>query len=496
MATLNDIISLSNLGITDNKIVQKLINDDISSVNKAFMRTTDNYYANKNDVLKIDFRAYTGTVITGTDANGKPITAKIQKINENRSNQRLSHNFLKLLINQAVNYISGNAISYKHEDDIFQQYIDEYLMFNFDDNNVMWLKEARKKGKGYVHIYYDQLGVLNYAVIPSEQIIPIYKDEFKKELQEVIRYYSINGVNEKGEQITRKKVEWWTDKEVKYYIEDDKGDFILSDQVSHWNYSIDTSPSYVEAFSWGKVPFVQMFNNDEETGDLQDIKGFIDAYDILQSEFVNQIADVREILIKVLGYSGTTADEILQAFRGTGIVKIDDATGDIDVLKSEIPVEARQAALKNLKDNIFMIGQGVDPNPEKIGTNITGIALKMLYGALDLKCSVSIRKMHKALYEFMWFIAEDYNRRFNASINYRDIKFTFNKNMIMNEAEIIDSLAKSKGIISDETIIENHPYVSDPSMEEQRMKEQEAKQLEEFNNQVMLNGNKNDKINL
>jgi len=360
-------------------------------------------------------------------------------------------------------------------------------MFDFDDNNILWLKEARKKGKAYLHVYYDKLGALQYAIIPSEQIIPIYKDEFKKELQQVIRYYAINGVEE-GKRVVRKKVEWWTETEVRYYIEDSEGNFSLQcEPIAHWNYSIDTTPDYVEGFSWKKVPFVQMFNNDEETSDLQDIKGFIDAYDIIESEFVNQIADVREILIKVLGYSGTSADEILQAFRATGVVKIDDATGNIDILKTEIPVDARQAALKNLKSNIFMIGQGVDPDPEKLGTNITGIALKMLYGALDLKCSVSIRKMHKALYEFLWFIVEDYNRSFNQSINYRDIKFTFNKNLIMNEAEIIESLQKSKGLISDETIIENHPYVSDPSLEEERMAEQEAKQLEDFNNQVMAN---------
>ena len=218
---------------------------------------------------------------------------------------------------------------------------------------------------------------------------------------------------------------------------------------------------------------------------MQDIKQFIDAIDILESEFVNQIADVREILIKVMGYSGSSADEILTAFRGTGIVKIDSPDGDIDILKSEIPVEARQAALKNLRESIFSIGQGVDTNPARIGTSISGIALKMLYGALDLKCSSTIRKMSKSLYEFLWFITDHYNRTFNASINYRDIKLTFNKNLIVNEAEIIDSLAKSKGIISDETIIERHPYVENPTLEVERLEKQEEKQMEQFNQQVI-----------
>jgi len=466
MPTITDIISLTEQGITDSAIIKQLIDNDIISTSKSFMKKAENYFNNKNDVLNLDFRQYVADGIT--------------KTNNNRSNHRISHNFLKLLINQAVNYVTGNSISYAHDDDKFKEYLDDILMFDYDDNNVMWLKEARKKGRSYVNFYYDKDGELKYAIIPSEEIIPVYKDNFKKELQEVVRYYSFNAT-ENNKLVVRKKVEWWNEKEVKYYTEDQTGGFVFMGALPHWTYSIDNAPDFVEGYAWGKVPFVQLFNNDEESSDLVDIKGFIDAYDLLMSEFVNQLADVREILVKVMGYSGTSADEILTCFRGTGIVKIDDPTGNIDVLKSEIPVEARQAALKNLKDNIFMIGQGVDTNPEKIGTSITGIALKMLYGALDLKCSASIRKMHKALYEFMWFIVEDYNRKFGASINYKEIKFTFSKNMITNEAEIIESLAKSKGLISDETIIAKHPYVDDPRMEDERMKAQEEKQMEQFN---------------
>ncbi len=474
MATLNDIYAFSDkIAITN--ILRNLIEDDMISKEKTFMRTAENYFIGKNDIEKIDFRQY--------EANG------VVKTNKNRSNNKISHNFLKILINQAVSYICGNPIGYKTEDIKLQEYLDQIFMFEFDDNNVMWIKEAMKKGRSYLHFYYDVEGNLNYAIVPSEQIIPIYKDSFKKELQEVIRYYQQNGLDSKGKKVVKTAVEWWTATEVRYYSQTDEGDFIETNTMPHWSFSIDTNPEIAEMLGWGKVPFVELFNNDEGTGQLEDIKASNDAYDLIQSEFVNQIADVREILIKVLGYSRTNADEILQAFRGTGIVKIDDSTGNIDVLKSEIPVEARQAALKNLKDNIFLLGQGVDSNPEKVGTNASGIALKMLYGHLDLKANTLIRKLKKALYEFLWFIIDDYNRKFNAAINYRDIKLTINKNLIVNESEIIDNLAKSKGIISDETIVEMHPYVENSTLERERLEEQEVKALEAFNNQVMQEQN-------
>ncbi|KAH3689022.1 hypothetical protein DPMN_192277 [Dreissena polymorpha] len=66
--------------------------------------------------------------------------------------------------------------------------------------------------------------------------------------------------------------------------------------------------------------------------------------------------------------------------------------------------------------------------------------------------------------------------------------------MIMNDAEIIESLAKSKGLISDETIMERHPYVSDIAEEEERMEKQEEKQLEQFNVAMKEKENNNSMI--
>lgn len=477
MATINDIIMLSANGLNISDIINKLIKDDGDSDEKKDMVTSQKYYEGNNDIEKVDFRKYV--------ANG------VERVNKNRSNHRISHNFLKIIVNQIVSYIAGNSITYKHEDPKFQEYLDEIFMFDFDDNNINWIKESRIKGAGYIHFYKDKIdgGQINYTIIPSEQCIPIYKDGFKKDIAEFIRYYHMFGIDSKGDTVLRKKVEWWNATDTKIYIEDDLGDFNLSESSPHWITSISTRPDEVIPHSWGKVPFVELLANDDKTSDLQDIKGSNDAYDLIQSEFVNQIADVREILVKVLGYSGASADEIMTAFRGTGIVKIDDATGDIDVLKTDIPVEARNSALKNLKENIYMLGQSIDPSPEKLGTSISGIALKMLYGPLDMKANIAIRKLRKALYQFMWFIVEDYNMNNNASINYRDVKFTFNKNMIINEAEIVESLQKSVGVISNESIREKHPYADDPILEEERMAKQDEKDLYNFNNAMADNSN-------
>ncbi|MCB0263645.1 MAG: phage portal protein [Calditrichaeota bacterium] len=49
------------------------------------------------------------------------------------------------------------------------------------------------------------------------------------------------------------------------------------------------------------------------------------------------------------------------------------------------------------------------------------------------------------------------------------VEWTFNKSLIFNEAEQAESCQKSKGIVSDETILAHHPFVSDVQEELKRV---------------------------
>ena len=50
---------------------------------------------------------------------------------------------------------------------------------------------------------------------------------------------------------------------------------------------------------------------------------------------------------------------------------------------------------------------------------------------------------------------------------------------MINETEAIDSCVKSVGILSDETIIEQHPWVDDVQKELERIKRQKEEQVKE-----------------
>ena len=57
-----------------------------------------------------------------------------------------------------------------------------------------------------------------------------------------------------------------------------------------------------------------------------------------------------------------------------------------------------------------------------------------------------------------------------------DVEIVFNRDMAINESEMIQNCNNSKGTISDETILAHHPYVSDVEEEQKRLEEQREKE--------------------
>ena len=51
---------------------------------------------------------------------------------------------------------------------------------------------------------------------------------------------------------------------------------------------------------------------------------------------------------------------------------------------------------------------------------------------------------------------------------------------MLNEGEAIDNVAKSVGIISDETLIANHPWVTNVDNELERIQAQKDKEQEQY----------------
>lgn len=446
---------ISESNINDSSIIKDLIeNHDTSKMIEG-----QRYYYNENNILNRQMYFYRDGV-------------KI--IDETKANNKLPHNWHKLLVDQKVAYLVGKPVAFQVEPKEYVERLNLILGEEWDDALNELAKNASNKGTEWLHVYINEDGLFKFIIIPAEEIIPIYDTSLQENLEAVLRYYLVE-VN--GQE--RIRVEWWTRNNVTYYIQDDDGNFVLDDTEP-----VNPAPHFYyndEGYGWTKVPFIEFPNNEERVSDLKFVKELIDAYDKNVSDLANNLDEVQEIITVLKGYEGTDLAEFKENLRYYKAIKVSGEEGSgVDKLELEIPIEARKEMLDRLEENIFLFGQGVNLKTDRFGNSPSGVALKFLYSQLDHKASIMERKFRKAIKRLLWFATEYINIIDNKNYDSTIVQVTFRKTMITNDMEDTQIAAQSKGIISDETIVANHPWVEDVAEELERLKKQEEEYLKQF----------------
>ena len=496
MLTITDIINArisAAKTMNESDIIRYILNEDQDSLQKRNMCTGARYYVGEHDTL---LKQYNTTVLEETEESesGEERAVKRRFSNPNRSNHHNVNAFHKLLVDQKTGYMVGReptiSVSGAESRKELQDY--EELITTFADeqfNEVLQdlVKGASNKGFEVIHFYYDEAGALKYCIIPAEECIPIYDSRFQTELIELIRYYTITVVKG-GQRYQRRKVEWWTKEQVTYYVEKEENLFVQDPDIPinptpHWwdIHLLNGMEKNREAHAWGRVPFVILQNNAEMTTDLQPIKGLIDAYDMISSEGTNTLLDLVDLYWVIQGYGGETAAAIARKLQINHAVNIDDTNGSVAAHQVELSLQGRIDYLKMLRRDIYHFGMGIDIDNDTFGTAPSGVSLQFHYAGLDHKAGNMAAKLKKAIKDLFWFVTDDYNRKNGTAYDSSLIKVNLNYSKIANDAEVVQIITQSKGIISDKTLLENHPYVTDVNEELKQIELEEKEGQERFN---------------
>ena len=190
--------------LNDSHILKEILQEDRSSEKKRRMAEGERYYRGEHDSLQKDFRR---SPISETKENGEEEMRMF--FNPNRSNHHCVHPFHHTLVAQKTAYLVGRepTISVRNGDRAFEEMLTELADEHFNGVLQSWLTGAANKGVEYLHVYYDGEGNFRYCIVPAEEIIAIYDEEYQQELREVIRYYDIKVLDE-GREKTKRRVEW------------------------------------------------------------------------------------------------------------------------------------------------------------------------------------------------------------------------------------------------------------------------------------------------
>lgn len=386
------------------------------------------------------------------------------------ADNRIPFNFHGLLVNQKASYMFTAPPLF----DLGEKKANKDLVKFLGDKYPKLCKdlciEASNCTVGWLHVWCDKKSTWKYAIVPAEQVIPVWSDSLEKELLGVFRSYQ-NIDDDTGD--TYIIYEYWNETECAAYRlkAGDELDQLLPYQM----FLVDPMLcEYADTYQHGvgEVPFFPFFNNNIDTDDLKNIKPLIDTYCKVFSGFVNDLEDIQEVIFVLTNYGGANLGQFLRDLKDYKAIQIEsDGDGDhsgVSTLTIELPVEAREKLLEITRKCIFEQGMGIDPDPQNFG-NSSGVALQFLYSLLEQKAGLQETEFRLGFGRFIRCVC----RLNGISIKDDTIVQTWTRTSVQNDQELSQIATQSKGIISDETIVAHHPWVDDSEKEMELLQEQE-----------------------
>ena len=439
--------------MTVEEIIYNEIKEFQASDRRAWMVIGDRYYRCENDILN---RRITRKTDDGEIED------------KSKANNRLAHGFVKNLVDEKIGYLLTKDYALKCDNEEYIQKVKEVLGEYFQYTLTRLGYEASNKGIAWLQVYINEQGKFGTMIIPAEQCVPLWKDNTHTELDGMIRMY-VQTVYEGKEKKKITRVEYYTPQEIYYYVLD--GDHLIPDIEQHEGGPILHYKKGAEGRSWGKVPFIAWKNNHLEYPDVRFIKSLVDSYDKSRSEIDNFIEETKNLIYVLKGYGGENLAEFMRDLNYYRAIKIDDPEhGGVDTLTPKIDIAAAKEHFEQLKRDINEFGQGIPKDLDKFGNSPSGISLKFLYAGLDLKCNHLEVEFRQAFNQLLYFVNVYLAENGQGNYENEHVEIIFNRDVQINESETIINIQNSKGIISDKTLIANHPWVSDV--------EEELKQIE------------------
>ncbi len=450
-----------------------IIRDFLSSERRSKMLTAYRYYRNKTDIDNKNFNRYYG--------DGQ------EKVNKSKSNEKMHSNYTKKVVEQAVSYISGVELT--SENTSYLESLKNVLGDDFFKRVTHLHRKARQQGVSGLYSYVNANGEFDYTTLKGDELIFIYDSSREAKLLFVIRVYKFDYINDNNETTVVYRAEVVDDEKTTFYQQDDdQAEYRLmveeielsSNPVYHWTTINSLTKKTVSRKQWDKVPITEVMNNPDKIDDLQDIKGYIDALEVVSSGFVNDLVDVRQVLWAIRGFEGEDPAQAQESIQTFSVLLLDaEQNTGIEAKTIEIPVQARVTLMEWLDKKIYEMSSSVNMHELK-SSNLTTVLIKAHYNELENKVKLVELELRTAINDLIAHASKFMGEQYDPN----EIKITFKYNQIFNIIEIMKSLSEQGVRLSQRTLLENHPFVSNVDEEIERLKDEEEAMMENYNNDL------------
>lgn len=366
------------------------------------------------------------------------------------SNIKTVTNHAEYITNVNIGYLLGNPIAYQGtEESINLEVLNQVLKNQFiaiQDSTIA--KDLSICGTAYDYTYTLSDGVIKTKKIDPRNAVVIYDSSLEHEPMYGITYSAIETVNKQKKFIN----------------------VMVVDKFNIYEYDEDLNVTSKTPHFFNSIPLVEYRNNESAKGDFESVISLIDAYNILQSDRVNDKEQLVASILAIFG-TGLTEDIIknLKLNRVMGLPKDADAK----YITKQLEEANMDILRKALKEDIHKISMTPDFSDENFIGNTSGVALK--YKLLVFEQNTQNKQL---------FFEKSLTDRIKLYINYLSrikrmpvvdiskIKIVFTRNLPQNDFETSQTIANLDGMVSRETLISQLSFVDDAKGESEKASEE------------------------
>lgn len=366
-------------------------------------------------------------------------------------------NFCHTITDTYEGYLTGVPIQYSNDN--FDEILDILKYNDVKNEDGEFLRQGLIFGRSFEICYIDEDKKQRFRTLDPRECIPIYDNTLNNNLLYVIRFWRSDMFDKNNEE----------------YIVEVYGAQSTKRYKSNVGFSSFTLIEEVPNF-YGQCPITVFSLNTEEESIFHNIMSLQDAYNTLLS---SEIDDWESFCDAYMILKGAAIDEEDMEDMKKHRLLIMDTDAEAEYLTKDVNDVQIRNMLQLVNDNIHKIACCPDFSQESFGTS-SGIALRYRLLGFENNAAAIESNFKMALQRRIELLCSIIQLTGGEAL-WRDVNITFYRNLPINLEETSTIVNNLRGLVSDETLLSQIPFISDVEEEMKKLAKQKEAAVSLYN---------------